>query len=829
VIARRANLTRGSVWRASALVVSAGLTALATPATADPSRPATAAATRDVRFDDGWRFWRGDASGVERTGYDDSSWRTLDLPHDWSIEDLPSPDGVKRSGPFDRDASAGQGSTGWVVGGSGWYRKHFSLAGLAPDRRVAIRFDGAYMETDVWLNGRLLGSHVYGYTGFELDLTPYLEGEGENVLAVRVRNEGKNSRWYSGSGLYRHVWLTTTGPLHVLLWGVAVTTPDVTTSSATVKVAVEIANQGEAVPDARVRVRLLGPAGIVGSGEASIAVPARGGASADVLVKVASPRLWSPASPSLHRVIAEVVRGAQVADRVEQTFGIRRIEIDAEQGLRINGEPYEMKGACVHHDNGPLGSAAIDRAEERRVELLKAAGFNAIRTSHNPPSPAFLDAADRLGMLVIDEAFDIWERPKNPQDYHLYFEDWWAHDLAAMVRRDRNHPSVVIWSIGNEVNERADPPGLAIAKRLIAAVRADDPMRPATNAICGFWDHKDRKWTDTDPAFDLLDVGGYNYQWKEYESDHARSPWRVMAATESTMLEAFDYWSLVEKLPYVIGDFVWTGIDYLGESGLGRAYVEGEDAGEEGAPWPWHIAGSGDIDILGERKPQSYYREALWRPGVLHLTVHRPLSEGKKEKVTFWGWPLVESHWTWPGQEGRALKVDVYSSCDRVALALNGKPLGEQPTTKAQRRQATFDVPYAPGMLAATCTGARDPKARAALTTAGAPAGLRLTADRTRIRADRNDLSYVRIEVVDAKGTVVPAARQSIRARVSGPGELAALASADPVDLAGYRGPVRRPYRGVAQAIVRPTAAGALGLVAEAEGLAPARLTITAR
>ena len=280
----------------------------------------------------------------------------------------------------------------------------------------------------------------------------------------------------------------------------------------------------------------------------------------------------------------EVLRGGQVVDRVLETFGIRKVEIDAERGLRVNGVPLEMKGACVHHDNGPLGAVAIDRAEERRVEILKAAGFNAIRTSHNPPSPAFLDASDRLGMLVIDEAFDIWERPKNPQDYHRYFEEWWERDLAAMVRRDRNHPSVVIWSIGNEINERADPSGLEIAKRLIAGVRGDDPTRPLTNAISAFWDHKGRDWTDTDPAFALLDVGGYNYQWKEYERDHARAPQRVMAGTESTALEAFDNWNLVERLPYVIGDFVWTGLDYLGEAGLGRAFLEGDEPGDSTRP-----------------------------------------------------------------------------------------------------------------------------------------------------------------------------------------------------------------------------------------------------
>jgi beta-galactosidase len=715
-----------------------------------------------------------------------------------------------------------------VVGGTGWYRKHFRLQPLG-DRSVYVRFDGVYMDADVWLNGRHLGRRPYGYSSFAFDLTKHASAGG-NVLAVRVRNLGQNSRWYSGSGLYRHVWLTTTGPLRVPLWGVTVTTPEVSAATATVIVKVDLANDGAAAKDVRVRVRLAGPDGReVGQGEATVALSARGSASATVKADVAQPSLWSPATPALHRAVVSVVTADGVVDEVDQVFGIRKIEIDAEKGLRVNGVPLKMKGACVHHDNGPLGAAAVDRAEERRVEILKAAGYNAIRTAHNPPAPAFLDAADRLGMLVIDEAFDMWERPKNPEDYHRFFRDWWSQDLAAMVRRDRNHPSVVLWSIGNEVNERADPSGLEIARQLIAGVRGEDPTRPVTNAICAFWDHKGRPWTDTDPAFALLDVGGYNYQWKEYETDHARAPRRVMAGTESTTLEAFDYWSLVERLPYVIGDFVWTGIDYLGESGLGRAFIEGEEPGDFTAPWPWHIAGSGDIDILGHRKPQSFYREAMWRPGVLQVAVHRPIPEGKKEKVLMWGWPLVESHWTWPGQEGKPLRVAVYSSCERVSLELNGKPVGEKPTTRAERRQNEFEVPYAAGALAATCTGAGDPSTRVELVTAGPPAALRLTADRGEIQASRNDLSFVRIEVVDAQGTVVPGARPQVAATVTGPGELAALGSADPVDLAGFRGPSCRPYGGVAQAIVRPTGAGSLELVATAEGLPPAKTTIVAR
>ena len=819
-------MTRFFTWTA-ALAVGALTPGLSLAAGAPAARVSAVRVTaRTVSFDDNWRFHLGDVTGAEQPRVDDSAWRALDLPHDWSIENLPNPDGAKRSGPFDKDASAGGTATGWVVGGTGWYRKHFRLPGLAADRRVEIRFDGVYMDSEVWLNGHRLGNQPYGYSTFSLDLTPHLNRAGENVLAVRVRNEGKNSRWYSGSGIYRHVWLTVTGPLRVPLWGIALTTPEVSAAGATVKAAVDVANDGDTAAGARVRVRLTDPQGRpAGSGEAEVAPAPGGRATTAVVVKVANPQLWSPSSPSIYRAAIEIARGASVVDRLEETFGIRTIEIDAERGLRINGRPWKMKGACVHHDNGPLGAVAIDRAEERRVEVLKAAGYDAIRTAHNPPSPAFLDAADRLGLLVIDEAFDQWERPKNPQDYHRFFTEWWARDLAAMVRRDRNHPSVIIWSIGNEVNERADPSGLDIATRLIAAVRTDDATRPITNAICSFWDHKGRQWTDTDPAFELLDVGGYNYQWKEYEKDHARAPRRVMVATESTTLEAFDYWSAVERLPYLIGDFVWTGLDYLGEVGLGRAYVVGDQPDEFNAPWPWYIAGSGDIDILGYRKPQSFYREALWRPGVLHLTVRRPLPEGRKEKVTMWGWPLVESHWTWPGQEGKPLKVSVYSSCDRVTLSLNGKAIGEKPTGAAERRMAEFEVPYEPGTLAAAC--ANGP--RASLTTAGAPARLRLAADRSRLRADPNDLSYVRIEVVDAKGTVVPSARTAVRARVSGPGDLVALASADPMDISGFRGPERRPYEGVLQAIVRPKAAGAIDLIVEAAGLPPARLTLTAR
>ncbi|HSD27388.1 MAG TPA: glycoside hydrolase family 2 TIM barrel-domain containing protein [Vicinamibacteria bacterium] len=784
-------------------------------------RAATPARVEE-RFDDGWTFHRGDVEGAAMPTFDDASWRRLDLPHDWSIEDLPADGSGTPVGPFDRQRSAGGASTGWVVGGTGWYRKRFRLDGLGEDRRAEVRFDGVYMDAHVWLNGVHLGGHPYGYTAFAFDLTPHLRRDGENVLAVRVRNEGRNSRWYSGSGIYRHVWLTSTGELRIPLWGVAATTREVSDRKAAVDVAVTLENRGGDAREATVRVCIRDPDGRqVAAAERAAAV----GAGAETTLRLSSsienPRRWSPEHPALHRAMVDVMAGRHVVDHVETTFGIRTVEVDARRGLRINGEPTRLRGACLHHDNGPLGAAAFDRAEERRVETLKAAGFNAVRTAHNPPSPAFLDACDRLGLLVIDEAFDMWRTPNNPDDYHRSFDEWWRRDLGAMVRRDRNHPSVVLWSIGNEIQGAADAAGLAIARDLIDAVRKDDPTRPVTNAICHCGDRRERPWTDADSSFALLAVAGYNYQWRRYEADHERVPERVIVGTESFPAEAFDSWDQVDKHPWVVGDFVWTGWDYLGESGIGRSWREGEEPGELLGPWPWHIAGCGDIDILGRRKPQSYYREALWHPGVLYVAVHRPLPPGHRRKVTLWGWPDVEGHWTWPGEEGRSLQVEVYSSCERVRLVLNGRAIGEKPTTRAERHRTTFEAPYEPGELVAIGETAGRAPVEVRLRTAGEPARLRLTPDRDRIRADRTDLAYVLVEVLDAHGVLVPHVRPVVRVALEGPGELAALASADPLDTRGFRGPACTVYQGICQAVLRPTGPGTLTLRAEADGLSP--------
>ncbi|MDR3717841.1 MAG: glycoside hydrolase family 2 TIM barrel-domain containing protein [Bryobacteraceae bacterium] len=811
------------------------------PGAKAPAPESVAPGAREQSFDAGWLFRDGDSPSAEKPGYNDAPWRTLDLPHDWSIEDLPMRAGAAgknapgtntpvQVGPFDSELSPGKESTGWVVGGTGWYRKHFSVATLPPSARVEIVFDGVYMNADVWLNGEHLGNHPYGYTGFAFDLTPHLKRGGDNVLAVRVRNEGQNSRWYSGSGIYRHVWLTVTRDVRIPLWGVQVTTPEVSAASAVVKVAAQVENLGSAATNVGVRLRLLDPRGVnLGVREELASLEKNGQSTVALTLPVTAPKLWSPRKPQLYRAEVEIVSGGTVLDRVSVPFGIRSIEVDAERGLRINGEVIKLKGGCLHHDNGVLGSAAIDRAEERRVELMKQNGFNAIRTSHNPPSPAFLDACDRLGMVVIDEAFDMWKRPKNPEDYHVSFEEWSERDIESMVRRDGNHPSVVFWSIGNEIPERGDPEGVAIAARLAAAVKRLDSSRPITAAICHFWENGGRPWAESAPAFASLDVGGYNYEWRNYEPDHERYPQRVMMGTESFAVEAFENWQMVEKHPYVIGDFVWTGMDYLGESGIGHTTLDWDN--KNGLPpFPWFNAWCGDIDLIGGKKPQSYYRDVVWGNSKLEMAVQRPIPAGKTEELSKWGWSDELRSWTWPRAVGKTLKVRVYSTGDQVRLLLNGKEIGVRPVSMETKLRAEFDVPYAPGELKAIALKNGQELAVLAFKTAGKGSKLALKADRTKIQRSRNDLSYVTVEVQDEAGNVVPDAAVPVRFSLKGPAELAGVGNANPNEMASFRQPRRRTFRGRCLAVVRPTgAAGAITLQAEADGLEPATVAIEAR
>ena len=927
---------------------------------------------RDRPFDGGWLFHRGDASGAEQAEFDDSSWRALDLPHDWSIEDLPpvetdaveveavtgewrfhrgddaswsdpdfddsgwvavrlpasweqhsgytdanaygwlrrrldlsevqsdrpivlllgkiddadqaflngkligqsgsfppdyrtawsderrylAPPGLvrgdgsdvlvvrvfdgdgdggiytagqqsERIGPFAPTESEGRDKTGYVVGGVGWYRKHFATP--QGDKRVAVRFDGVYMDAEVWLNGHHLGNHPNGYTSFELDLTPHLRPAGEaNVLAVCVRNEGKNSRWYSGSGIYRHAWLTVRDAVHVPTWGLSVSTPEATDESASVLVRTEVHNASSTAVDAYVTLRLSDPSGgLIGEAQASVNLPVGVTRFVEQLVRVPAPSLWSPDSASLYEATAEVMVDGESTDSVSTPFGIRSVEIDTLNGLRLNGEPLLLRGGCVHHDNGPLGAAAIDRAVERKVELLKANGFNAIRTSHNPPAPALLDACDRLGVLVINEAFDQWNEQKldNSEDYHRYFDQWAERDIASMVRRDRNHPSVIMWSIGNEIPEqfRAEPTQL----RLRQAVLAHDDTRPITQAICTDWGEVIRNWNRlSDRAFTHLDVAGYNYLPAECVADHTRHPDRVMYGSESYPKDALAYWRLAEEKPYVIGDFVWTAIDYLGESGIAHA-VRSDEPNPFFMSWPWHNAWCGDLDICGFKKPQSYYRDVVWRRSPLEMAVHEPKAEGVEEVVSWWGWPKQVRSWNWAGHEGEPLTVSIYTRADTVRLELDGEVIGEQSVSQSDKLTATFDTPYEPGELRAVAWADGLIVGETALSTTGAPAALRLNVDRCEIADSRDDLAYVTVEVVDESGARVPDAVAQVRFCVEGPGELAAQASGAPNRPASFRLPECATFRGRCLAILRPTGGvGEIVLRAESEGLRPAALPV---
>jgi beta-galactosidase len=813
--------------------------------------------TRDQLFDDDWRFHYGDVPGAESMEFDDAAWKEIDLPHDWSVEDrppLPEENGNGavwggidvpfRIGPFDRYESEGGRATGWCVGGIGWYRKRFAADEVRADSHAEIVFDGVYMNSDVWLNGHHLGFHPYGYTSFAYDLTPYfvVDRLGENVMAVRVRNVGQNSRWYSGSGIYRHVWLRVTGSVRMPLWGVYVTTPEVSPQAARVKVAVKVENRERAAREVTVRVGLLDSKdALVGSHEVSRRVDTGGVAEVEQTISLSAPALWSPDSPRLYRAKVELVSGNELLDSTTTSFGIRKIEVDAQHGLRINGEVLKLRGGCMHHDNGLLGSAAIDRAEERRVELMKAHGFNAIRCAHNPPSPTFLDACDRLGLVVIDEAFDQWSVQKNPQDYHLYFKDWWRRDVDSMVLRDRNHPSVIFWSIGNEIPERAKPLGAGEAKEIVDEIKRLDDTRPITAAL-----NPDRvlPWTDMDPFFKYLDVGGYNYQWPQYEKDHERLPRRVMMATESLPLQAFENWGMVQNHPYVIGDFVWTGMDYLGEAGIGNAQLDmpffqprmhGEFVGLPAvsfalifADYPWFNAYCGDIDLIGEEKPQFFYKRVLWGISKLEIAVQRPVPEGHKQLVSAWGWPDELKSWTWLGHEGKMLTVRVYSQSDEVRLLLNEREIGVKRVSAKTQFKAEFEVPYAPGKLQAIALEAGTPVAEVTFETAGKPAELRLKADRPSLRPNRNDLAYVTLGVFDRFGNLVPDATVPVSFEISGAGKLAGTGTANPKDVRSFRQAHPLTYHGKCLAIVRPTGSSeSIVLLARSAGLKPASLRLT--
>ena len=766
--------------------------------------------TERTNFDASWKFFLGDDSLAQGKTYNDAKWRTLTLPHDWSIEQA-----------IDRQAPAGNDG-GYYPTGIGWYRKNFKLpASYRKGDKVQLYFEGVYMNSSVYVNGRLVGGHPYGYTSFFCDITDAVVPGKNNVVAVRVDNsKQKNCRWYSGSGVYRHVWLLCTPPVHIANWGVNIQTKQVSDVQATVEVATKVKN--ETAQDKTVYLSTSTD----GKAQTSPKVVLPAGTEQEITqeIIIPQPELWNLDNPHLYQASVKVMEEGNVLDECKQTFGIRELKFTTD-GFFLNGKKVLLNGGCLHHDNGILGAAAFDKAEERKVRLMKEAGFNAIRTSHNLPSEAFLDACDRLGMLVIDEAFDGWREAKNTQDYSTLFDKYWKEDVDGMVLRDRRHPSIISWSIGNEVIERKKIEIVTTAHKLASEVHRYDG-RPVTSALASW----DSDWEIYDPLAAQLDVTGYNYMIHKAEGDHERVPDRIMWQTESYPRDAFQNWAKVNDHGYVIGDFVWTGIDYLGESGIGRWWYDGDVAGEhyQRPLYPWHAAYCGDIDLTGWRKPISYYRSMLYNDTEkLYLAVKEPDGYKGKIRTGLWAvWPTWES-WNWPGHEGKNIEVEIYSKYPQVRLYLNDQLVGEKQVDRQSEFKAVFAVPYQEGTLRAEALQDGKVMETRELASASEPVAVRTVVEDKQLKADGEDLAFIQLEVVDKNGRVCPNAEVKLQLDVAGAGVLAAAGNADIKDLDSYTDNKMTTWKGRGLVVLRSSAKpGNVKLTVKAEGLKPAVVSI---
>ena len=761
-----------------------------------------AAQTSQTLFDDGWTFSQ------------DGKTISVNLPHDWDIYTAPNPE----------SGATGTGG-GWYAAGKGEYRKKFATP---KGEIVKLHFEGVYQKAEVYVNGQKAGQHGYGYTPFTIDVTPYLfKGKRQNEVVVKVNNsEQPNCRWYSGSGIYRHVWLETMPALHISENGVFVTTPKIEANKATVNVEVTVQNEGNSEQQSIVEVEGQQKTVLLKAGESK---------KVDFSYTISNPHLWSPDDPYLYTANVKL---STLNSQLSTKYGIRSFSFDAEKGFVLNGKPMVLNGACVHHDDGVLGAMAFDAAEIRKVKLMKEAGFNLIRTSHNPTTRAFLDACDSIGMLVIGEAFDGWRTAKLKYDYSTMIDSCYREDIHAMVLRDRNHPCIISWSLGNEVIERKELRVVHTARLLKKAVLEIDDTRPITEALCAW----DRDWEIYDPHFEVLDIGGYNYMIFKHGSDHQRDPKRVMWQTESYPRDAFRNWATVNDNPYVVGDMVWTGLDYLGESGIGRYYYEGERPGEsfaEGGQPDWHGAYCGDVDITGWRKPISHYREMLWdvkgqwsKANGLYMAVKEPNGYRGNIKETMWSvWPTWES-WNWTGStdykgeavpswEGKPIDVEVYTKAPEVKLYLNDKLVGTKQVSRDTQFKAVFSIPYEVGVLRAEADGKN-----VTLATAGEPARLRLTADRNVIAAGGQDLAYITVEVVDKDGCVCPDAAIPCEAIVEGQGKMMAFATADLKDREPKTSPSVTTWKGRALLVVRSSLSKGKAQVTIKSSLPTATMTI---
>jgi beta-galactosidase len=752
----------------------------------------------------------------------DGNWQSLNLPHDWAI-----------AGPFN---VSDQGETGKLpFYGVGWYRKHFDIPLSDNGRRIYLDIDGAMSYANVWLNGHYVGGWPYGYASWELDLTPYINVAGDNVLAIRLDNAKDSSRWYPGAGIYRNVWLVKTAPIHVAHWGTYVTTPDISANAATVNVRFTVNNDSRS--DARISAKNdvyeLKPNGELGSHVASMTTnnlitAAQQSGTFETQLKVRHPQLWSLEHPQQYVVVTTIEQDGQRVDTYQTPFGIRTIRFDSDNGFFLNDKHAKLNGVCDHSDLGALGTAVNVSGLERQIEILKEMGCNAIRTSHNPPAPELLELCDRMGMLVMDESFDCWQKGKRDNDYHLLFDDWHERDWRAELRRDRNHPSIILWSIGNEVPDQGTPAGPGIAANLTRIAHEEDPTRPTT-AAC---DHIESGF---DGFQTNLDVFGYNYKPFKYEAVHAANPNQAIFGSETAstissrgeyfypvqtnaddgeqnfQMSSYDlsapHWATTpdrefigqDANPFVAGEFVWTGFDYLGEP---TPYYESNA--------PSRSSYFGIVDLAGFKKDRFYLYQSRWRPDF-------PMAH------------LVPQCWNWPGREGQITPVYVYTTGDEAELFLNGQSLGRKTREPFDYRLRWNDVAYQPGELKVVAYKDGKPWAVDSVKTSGDPAKLVLTTNHKKINQGQDELSYVTVTVEDKDGVVVPQADNLIQFKISeGPGQIVATDNGDATDLTSFPSPDRKAFHGLALAIVRGMQTGGITVEASSPGLKAGQIEIKA-
>ena len=789
-------------------------------------------------FDAGWLFSKGDFASAMVPAFDDHGWQPMTLPHDWSSD-----------GPFRADFGSGNG---YAPGGLGWYRKHFSVPENVSNQCVSVEFDGIYDDSEIWINGQLVGGRPYGYSSFQCDLTPFVKFDGDNVLAVRVdHSRFADSRYYTGSGIYRNVRLVVADKLHVAHWGVCVTTPNVKTASATVRIETTIENNSGAEKSFSLETEIVAPDGtIVATAMTTVKIPASRtpstasartefqknaetmlGAPAREIAQqlvVRHPQLWHLDDPMLYHAVGKILSDGKILDAATTPFGIREFHFDANQGFFLNGNNLKLKGVCLHHDAGPVGAAVPDKVLERRLIALKEIGVNAIRTSHNPPDPALLDLCDRLGFLVMDEAFDEFTPAKNKWvtgrndgapsrfGYAELFNQWAVTDIQDLVRRDRNHPSIILWSIGNEIDYANDPfshPVLGdefrpqnpraenlvtLAQPLIAAVKSLDRARPVTAALANV------AMSDAVGLAALLDVDGYNYQEARYAEDHKKYPKRILYGSENS--HQFSAWQAVLTNDFIAGQFLWTGADYLGEANA----------------WPNRASGAGLLDLCGFKKPLAWFRQSLWSDQPMVYLCAAGGSGGRR------GFGGVES-WNWPANS--TVIVQCFANCPRVELSLNGQVISTKKMSEAERGLLRWEIPFEPGTLKAI---GRDENGRELshflLQTAGAAARLELLPDAKQLRADGKDICHVEFRIVDAQGVRVPDAAPEVGFALAGPGKILGIGNGDLNSVENCKTNTHRAFQGRGLAILQTsTTPGDIILQASAPGLEPASVVLQSR